>query len=99
MILPIEKTSRNTWRMLMNSTRTRRDFLRTSTACAASLALGTKALHSQDGGRGAVHSPFLGRYVTHVSVVRVNQIEVTPTRNIGEDEVADNRPSEIRARR
>jgi hypothetical protein len=85
--------------MLMNSTRTRRDFLRTSTACAASLALGTKALHSQDGGRGAVHSPFLGRYVTHVSVVRVNQIEVTPTRNIGEDEVADNRPSEIRARR
>jgi hypothetical protein len=29
----------------------------------------------------------------------VNQIEVTPTRSIGEDEVADNRPELIRARR
>jgi hypothetical protein len=32
-------------------------------------------------------------------VVRVNQIEVTPTRNIGEDEAADNRPERIRSRR
>lgn len=31
--------------------------------------------------------------------MRVNQIEVTPTRNIGEDEAADNRPEDIRARR
>jgi hypothetical protein len=34
-----------------------------------------------------------------VSVVRVNQIEVTPTRSIGEDEVNDNRPERIRSRR
>ncbi len=40
-----------------------------------------------------------GRFITHVSVVRVNQIEVTPTRNIGEDEAADNRPERIRSRR
>ena len=40
-----------------------------------------------------------GRFVTHVSVVRVNQIEVTPTHNIGEDEAADNRPKRIRSRR
>ncbi len=40
-----------------------------------------------------------GRFLTHVSVVRVNQIEVTPTRNIGEDEAADNRPERIRSRR
>ncbi len=32
-------------------------------------------------------------------VVRVNQIEVTPTRNLGEDEAADNRPELIRSRR
>ena len=40
-----------------------------------------------------------GRFLTHVSVVRVNQIEVTPTRSIGEDEAADNRPERIRSRR
>ena len=39
-----------------------------------------------------------GRYITHVSVVRVNQIEVTPTRNIGEDESALNSPAHIRSR-
>ncbi|HXR39208.1 MAG TPA: DUF3863 domain-containing protein [Terracidiphilus sp.] len=37
--------------------------------------------------------------MTHVSVVRVNQIEVTPDRSIGEDEPADNRPERIRSRR
>ena len=40
-----------------------------------------------------------GRFLTHVSIVRVNQIEVTPTRSIGEDEAVDNRPELIRARR
>ena len=40
-----------------------------------------------------------GRFLTHVSVVRVNQIEVTPTRSIGEDEAADNSPDMIRSRR
>lgn len=39
-----------------------------------------------------------GRYLTHVSVVRVNQIEVTPTRNIGEDEAPLNSPAHIRSR-
>ena len=43
--------------------------------------------------------PLRGRYLTHVSVVRVNQIEVTPTRSIGDDEAADNRPDHIRSRR
>ena len=37
--------------------------------------------------------------VTHVSVVRVNQIEVTPTRNLGEDEAPLNSPDHIRHRR
>jgi hypothetical protein len=40
-----------------------------------------------------------GRFLTHVSVVRVNQIEVTPSRSIGEDESSDNRPERIRSRR
>jgi hypothetical protein len=40
-----------------------------------------------------------GRFLTHVSVVRVNQIEVTPTRSIGEDESGDNNPAHIRSRR
>jgi hypothetical protein len=44
-------------------------------------------------------SPMHGRYLTHVSVVRVNQIEVTPNHSIGEDEAPDNRPERIRARR
>jgi hypothetical protein len=71
----------------------RRTFLRGSAASAASLALaGPHVL--------AASAPRLqGRFITHVSVVRVNQIEVTPTRNIGEDEAADNRPERIRSRR
>jgi hypothetical protein len=44
-------------------------------------------------------SPLRGRFLTHVSVVRVNQVEVTPTRNIGLDEAADNTPAKIQARR
>jgi len=49
---------------------------------------------------GGAASPGLrGRFVTHVSVVRVNQIEVTRTRNIGEDEVPFNSPDHIRSRR
>jgi hypothetical protein len=43
--------------------------------------------------------PLRGRFLTHVSVVRVNQIEVTPTHSIGEDEVPDNSPGHIRSRR
>ncbi|MGO9433368.1 MAG: DUF3863 domain-containing protein [Terracidiphilus sp.] len=48
---------------------------------------------------GADTSSLQGRFLTHVSVVRVNQIEVTPTRSIGEDEAADNSPDHIRSRR
>jgi hypothetical protein len=44
-------------------------------------------------------SALQGRFLTHVSVVRVNQIEVTPTRSIGEDEAPDNRVDHIRSRR
>jgi len=43
--------------------------------------------------------PLRGRFLTHVSVVRVNQIEVTPSRSIGLDEAADNSPERIRSRR
>jgi len=72
---------------------TRRTFLRN--AAATSLALA-----AQNPKSFAAPTPRLqGRYITHVSVVRVNQIEVTPSRNIGEDEAADNRPERIRSRR
>ena len=37
--------------------------------------------------------------MTHISVVRVNQIEVTRTHNIGQDEAPLNSPEHIRARR
>src|SRR6516162_8218566 len=78
---------------------TRRRFLGGAAMSAASLVLGAPALGSVEQDRGTDHSPFRATYLTHVSVVRVNQIEVTPTRSIGEDEVADNRPELIRARR
>ena len=70
----------------------RRQFLGAAAASAAALTLPAHL-------RAAPAPSFLGRYLTHVSVVRVNQIEVTPTRNIGEDEAADNRPERIRSRR
>ena len=78
----------------MGSDWTRREFLGRA---AGSLALaGTSGrLH----GRGAGPSTMRGRFLTHVSVVRVNQIEVTPYRSIGEDEASDNRPERIRSRR
>jgi len=78
---------------------TRRDFVTSSAACAGWLATGTRALRSQAQNSGTDHSRLAGRFLTHISLVRVNQIEVTPTRNIGEDEAVDNRPEEIRARR
>jgi hypothetical protein len=72
---------------------TRRKFLSTSAASAASLAFAGSA-------QAAAPLPrFTGRFLTHISVVRVNQIEVTPTRSIGEDEAALNRPERIRSRR
>jgi len=70
----------------------RRQFLHAAGGSAAALALAPHALATASSG-------LRGRFVTHVSVVRVNQIEVTPTRNIGDDEASDNRPERIRSRR
>jgi hypothetical protein len=70
---------------------TRRTFLRGAAATSIALAGPNIGL--------AVPAPLRGRFLTHISVVRVNQIEVTPTRNIGEDEASDNRPERIRSRR
>lgn len=81
----------------MDSNWTRRKFLSGAAASAASLGLvGTGAdVEARAAGISSMH----GRFLTHVSVVRVNQIEVTPDRSIGEDEAADNRPERIRSRR
>ncbi len=72
----------------------RREFLRGAAGTATSLALASPAT-----AWGNAVLPLRGRFLTHISVVRVNQIEVTPTRSIGQDESADNRPDAIRARR
>ncbi|HUH64005.1 MAG TPA: DUF3863 domain-containing protein [Terracidiphilus sp.] len=80
----------------MSSRWTRREFLERAAGSAAALMSGRVA----DALVPAVTpEPLAGRFVTHVSVVRVNQIEVTPARSIGQDETADNRPERIRSRR
>ena len=81
----------------MNSDLTRRAFLGGAMASATTMALPriTKNLDTLAPGASGLR----GRFLTHVSVVRVNQIEVTPSRSIGEDEAADNRPDRIRSRR
>ena len=76
---------------------TRREVLAGAAASAASLALTGRAKYLR--AVAAEVSPLHGRFLTHVSVVRVNQIEVTPDRSIGEDESSDNRPDRIRSRR
>src|SRR6202453_716583 len=76
---------------------TRRKFLNRAAASATSMVFaGTERARS-----GGVEQPagLRGRFVTHVSIVRVNQIEVTATRSIGEDEALDNRPERMRSRR
>ena len=83
--------------MAFNGGWTRRQFLGLAAGATASLAL-TGGAESAFAYR-ANASPLRGRYLTHVSVVRVNQIEVAPTRSIGDDEVADNSPDHIRSRR
>jgi hypothetical protein len=70
----------------------RREFMRSAVAMGASLALMQPI-------QAAAEVILRGRFLTHISVVRVNQIEVTPTRSIGEDEAIDNRPERIRSRR
>ena len=76
---------------------TRREFLGRSAAVAASL--GIVGVEGEIGAEEIAPSALRGRFLTHVSVVRVNQIEVTPDRSIGEDEAIDNRPERIRSRR
>lgn len=81
----------------MDNRWTRRQFLNRTAASAVGITLAEyseKAL-----AYGGSISALQGRFLTHVSVVRVNQIEVTPTRNIGEDEVPDNSVSHIQSRR
>ena len=84
-----EKSMRSKW--------TRRQFLGGAAGAAAALALAdsTRSLPVL----ASPVNPLRGRFLTHVSVVRVNQIEVTPSRSIGADEAADNRPERIRSRR
>jgi hypothetical protein len=86
---------------------TRRKFLGRVAASAGGLSLAaplalasplTGALTSSEAA-SPLSSHLRGRFVTHVSVVRVNQIEVTRTRNIGEDEAPLNSPDHIRSRR
>jgi hypothetical protein len=71
---------------------TRRRFLSRAASSAAALSMAPRLAH-------AALSPLTGRYITHVSIVRVNQIEVTPTRNLGQDEVPDNSIVRIQSRR
>ncbi len=72
----------------------RRLFLQAMAGATASLAVSPSSAFAL-----AAPSPLTGRFITFISVVRVNQIEVTPTKNIGEDEVPDNTPAKIQARR
>jgi Domain of Unknown Function with PDB structure (DUF3863)/Domain of Unknown Function with PDB structure (DUF3864) len=78
----------------MGSDWTRREFLGRA-AAASSLAFAGSAGEVEAVGPSILR----GRFLTHVSVVRVNQIEVTSDRSIGEDESRDNRPERIRSRR
>ena len=75
---------------------TRRHFLGSAMGTAALALAGRAESVLAD---NTAKAPLRGRFLTHVSVVRVNQIEVTPTRSIGEDEAADNSPAHIRSRR
>jgi hypothetical protein len=83
--------------MGMKGSWTRREFLNGALGSAASLAFVRTTMRAHAAGSSL--SPLRGRFLTHVSIVRVNQIEVTPDRSIGEDEAADNRPERIRSRR
>ena len=76
---------------------TRREFLSRTAGAAASLALESRTKNALAYGTNKL--TLQSRFLTHVSVVRVNQIEVTPTRSIGEDESADNSTDHIRSRR
>lgn len=70
-------------------------FLTSASAAAATCGLASRG----SGAYGTEKGPLRGRFLTHLSTVRVNQLEVTPNRSIGEDESADNSPARIRAHR
>ena len=76
----------------MGGSWSRREFVGGAVGTAAALGLGGVGSFAETG------SGLRGRFLTHVSVVRVNQIEVTPTKSIGEDESGDNSPARIRGR-
>jgi hypothetical protein len=80
--------------MVRDAAYSRREFLIGATAAASGALTAQSAMAF-----GASTSALRGRFLTHVSVVRVNQIEATPTRSIGEDEAPDNSPAHIRSRR
>ncbi len=77
----------------MNHSWSRRKFLSRAAGSACALAVAPRLTGI------LTESPLRGRFLTHISVVRVNQIEVSPTRSIGEDEAAANSPDRIRSRR
>ena len=79
----------------MESTWSRRKFLHRAAGTAGALAA-TRSSHALP---GTAASPLQGRFLTHISVVRVNQIEVSPNRSIGQDENPANSPEHIRSRR
>ncbi len=76
---------------------TRRKFLNRAAGSACALAVASPGQTPEPAAPAS--SPLRGRFVTHISVVRVNQIEVTPSRSIGEDEAPANSPQHIRSRR
>jgi hypothetical protein len=84
-------------RKAMNSFWTRRKFLSRTAASAGALTLALP--RSRTLAMGANPTALQGRFVTHVSVVRVNQIEVARNRSIGQDESGDNSVQHIRSRR
>src|SRR3981189_2800842 len=84
--------------MATNAAYSRRQFLTSAASAAFSGAFPLPA-HSAMAFAASAAPALRGRFITHVSVVRVNQIEVTPTRSIGEDEAPDNSPAHIRSRR
>jgi len=86
---PEEKNANGLW--------TRRRFLSLSAGSAGAFALGSQGMNAWPASEPA--QALRGRFITHVSVVRVNQIEVTRTRNLGEDEAPLNSPEHIRSRR
>lgn len=77
--------------------RNRREFLSEAAAAVVTFALPATATAANTA--YASHDPLRGRFLTHISLVRVNQIEVRTDRSIGEDESADNTPDHIRSRR